>query len=189
MNSKETQINLEALKLNVGFGDGLPEKKKLTTVLVCKPPKQTYIRVHPDSEWELKTAVLELKADGETYLVAKHLWEELQNEITPKIILSAITRQNTFFLWPIRLPKEDGWLDSWNRSAIECAKLAQIKWVRIQSDKDAQSYSPFVAENQDNLPDPEWPDIGFDALLKLAFKDFYIDSMDHLVIKKLRGIV
>ena len=185
--SNENKFDLNSLKLNIGFGDGLPERREITTVLVRRPNKQTYIRTHSDPSWQLRTAVLELKEEGETYLVAKELWEELANEIVPKILVSAVTRQDTFFLWPIRLPKEDGFLDSWNRSAIECAKTAQSLWVRIESQKDAQAYFPHVAESQDSFPDPKWPKEGFEKLLMTAFKDHYISSLDHPVVKRLRG--
>ncbi len=187
-NETVTKLNLNALRLNIGFGEGLPEKKVISTVLVRRPNKQTYIRVNPSPEWQLKTAVLELKDEGETYLVAKELWAGLANEITAKVIVSAITRQDSFFFWPIRLPNEDGYIDSWNKSAIECAKIASEKWVRIQSEKDAQSYFPHIAENQDSFPEPGWPKEGFEKLLMIAFKDHYVDSMDHPVIKKLRGV-
>lgn len=188
-NKVVNRISLDLLKLDLGFGEGLPEKKEISTILVRKPNKQTYIRVNADPAWQLKTAVLELKDEGETYLVAKELWKELRNEITPKIIVSAITRQDSFFFWPIRLPNEDGYIDSWNRSAIECAKVAFTQWVRIQSEKDAQSYFPHIAENQDSFPEPVWPEDGFEKLLMIAFKDHYIDSKDHPVVKKLRGVL
>ncbi len=189
LNSTEKQFNFDALKLDIGFGNGLPEKKEITSILVRRPPKQTYIRVNPDPEWQLSTAVLELKEEGETYLVARDLWEELADEIVPKILVSCLTRQNTFFFWPIRLPNKQGWVDSWNRSAIECVKLGHKQWIRIVSNKDAQSYDALVAENQDNLPDPTWPESDFQTLLKQAFKDHYIDSKDHPVLKKLRGVL
>ena len=40
-----------------------------------------------------------------------------------------------------------------------------------------------------NLPDPTWSDLSFRELLKLAFKDKYIDSQDHPILRRLRGEV
>jgi hypothetical protein len=37
------------------------------------------------------------------------------------------------------------------------------------------------------LPDPEWPVLGFDAILELAFRGRVIDSLDHSVLRRLRG--
>jgi hypothetical protein len=37
------------------------------------------------------------------------------------------------------------------------------------------------------LADPDWPELGFWDLIKIAFKDRLINSFDHPVIKNLRG--
>ena len=38
-----------------------------------------------------------------------------------------------------------------------------------------------------NLPDPEWPDMTMNELIQTAFKNRFITSLDHAVIKKLKG--
>ena len=38
------------------------------------------------------------------------------------------------------------------------------------------------------IPDPEWPAAYYQELLRIAFKDRYVDSADHLVVRKLRGL-
>jgi hypothetical protein len=40
-----------------------------------------------------------------------------------------------------------------------------------------------------DLPDPEWPEVSFQEILKIAFKDKIIQSIDHPVIQRLRGCV
>ena len=40
-----------------------------------------------------------------------------------------------------------------------------------------------------SIPDPEWPDLSLGEILKIAFRDYYIDTPDHAVIKRLRGQV
>jgi len=37
------------------------------------------------------------------------------------------------------------------------------------------------------LTPPEWPTTPFKDLLRTAFRDTFIDSLDHVVLKKLRG--
>jgi hypothetical protein len=39
------------------------------------------------------------------------------------------------------------------------------------------------------FPDPEWPQLGFWELIKIAFRDHLVDRIDHPVIKRLRGQV
>jgi len=36
-------------------------------------------------------------------------------------------------------------------------------------------------------PEPEWPDVGFQRVIDLAFQGRFIRSADHFVIRKLRG--
>ena len=38
-----------------------------------------------------------------------------------------------------------------------------------------------------NIPDPIWPELSFDAIYRIAFKDRVIRSLDHPVVKRLRG--
>lgn len=37
------------------------------------------------------------------------------------------------------------------------------------------------------IPDPKWPDVSFQELLRLAFRDRLVDRFDHPLIKRLRG--
>ena len=37
------------------------------------------------------------------------------------------------------------------------------------------------------IPDPIWPDLSFEKIYRIAFKDRLINSADHPVIKRLRG--
>jgi hypothetical protein len=38
-----------------------------------------------------------------------------------------------------------------------------------------------------NLEDPEWPELSFQELVNLAFKDKVVDRLDHPVLRRLRG--
>jgi hypothetical protein len=46
-----------------------------------------------------------------------------------------------------------------------------------------------VFEAMGELPEPEWPDISFNELITIAFKGRIIDSPDHPVLKRLKGLV
>ena len=101
-------FDLTKLRLSQDFEADLGVKKALLTVPVRKPDKQTFIRVHPDATYRLNTAVVEVKEDRETYLVEQSLWPELQGEVVPKTLFTAMSRQGVTFLWPVRLPGTDG---------------------------------------------------------------------------------
>ena len=178
-------LNLDRLRLSQDFANQVGVKKAILTVPVRKPDRQWFIRVHPDSEWRLETAVLELKDERETYLVDPQLWPELPGELVPKVLFTAANRQGVIFLWPVRLPGEDGRGNAWHRSALEAANLAMSGWVRIAANMSLGAYDVFEATGE--LPDPEWPDKDFPALLEVGFKDRYVRSLDHAVIRRLRG--
>ena len=46
------------------------------------------------------------------------------------------------------------------------------------------AYEILTAEH---IEDPVWPDITFSELLRLAFQDHFIDTMDHPIIRQLYG--
>ena len=89
------------------------------------------------------------------------------------------------FLWPIRLPSEDGRHDDWNRSALDAARRAMTCWIRLTANMSLGAYDVFQAAA--DLPDAEWPKEGFGHLLALAFKDRFVASTDHPVVRRLRG--
>ncbi len=173
------------LRLSQNFGELVGVKKALLTVPVRKPSRQDFIRVHPGEDYRLETAVLELKDERESYLVDPTLWPELPGEIVCKVLFTTINRQGVLMLWPIRLPGEDGRHDEWNRSALEAAHMAQSRWVRVASNTSLGAYEVFEATGA--LPDPPWPDISFQEILKVAFKGRYIAELEHPVIRRLRG--
>ena len=44
-----------------------------------------------------------------------------------------------------------------------------------------------VLEAAAQFPDPVWPEFTLQQLLELAFKNRVIDTMDHPVLRRLRG--
>ena len=94
-----------------------------------------------------------------------------------------ITRKSDPFLWPIKISGD--YLDPWNASAHELALLAREKWIRVKSNRDQRMYEARIPEHQ--FDDPEWPDLTYKEILRKAFKDKLIDSLEHPVLKKLRG--
>ena len=182
---KPGAIDLERLKLTQNFAVNVGVKKALTMVPVRKPNRQEFVRVRPEEDFQYSTGVLELKEEREIYLVDPDLWSVLPGEIVPKILLTTISKQGVLTLWPIRLPGEDGRLDNWNASAMEAAQLAQSQWVRVAANMSLGGYETFIATG--DLPEPEWPEKSMQEIMDIAFKDRYINSEDHPVIRRLRG--
>ncbi|MBN8625973.1 MAG: hypothetical protein J0M17_10825 [Planctomycetes bacterium] len=186
-NGSPDPFDLSRLRISQDFVAAAGVKKVLNTVPVRKPSKEWFVQTHPDQNYRLQTCVIELKEDSETYLVDPSLWPELASESTfsPRALITTINRQGVLFLWPIRLPGADGRHDEWSRSAMEAATHAAGKWVRVQANMSLGAYELYEAAGQ--WAAPEWPDLPFQQLLKIAFKDRFIADYDHPILKRLRG--
>jgi hypothetical protein len=180
-------LDLDQFRLTQDFAAATAVKRHVVTVPVRKPNRQEFVRVHPDSDWRLTTAILNLKEERETYIVVPKLWPNLNEELVRATLYAAMTRQGTFFIWPVRMPGADGRLDEWSRSAHEGAELATRAWVKVAANMNLGAYE--LGEAQGVLPDPMWPSETFADLFRIAFRGKVIDDIDHPVLRKLRGEV
>ena len=174
------------LRLSQDFAANVGVKKALLTVPCRKPAKEWFVRVHPDENYRLQTAVVELKEERETYLVDPDLWNDMAAESTfsPRAFVLYATRQGECYFWPIRLPDEAGKLDPYNKSAMEAA-CDSGRWMRIAANRQRGEYDQLVTDA--NWPAPVWPEKTLPELLRIAFNDRLIDTYDHPVLKQLRG--
>jgi hypothetical protein len=182
---KSDPFDITRLRLDQSFTQN-GVKKLFTTVPVRKPHKQEFSRVHARSDYRLDAALIVLKDDRETYLVPPVIAHELPGECILATIFTAINRQGVVFLWPVPLPAADGRVMEWHRSQAEAASLAMRSWVRVQANMSLGAYEIFQAAA--SIPDPEWPDLPFQELLRIAFKDKLVDRLDHPVVRRLRGL-
>lgn len=160
-------------------------KESITSVKVCKPEKQQFIRVHADEQFHFETAVLELKDDKEVYLVLPSLVSSLAGELSYVKIHVAITKHGQIFLWPVKISQDDARKNSWNESALSAVEIAKKKWVRIISNMQRGEYVTLEAQSDF---EPNWPpDLDLEKLLSVAFRSRVIESLDHPVLKRLAG--
>lgn len=128
-------FNLESLRLKQDFNETLGVQKVLTHVPVRKPNRTTFIRVNPDDEYRSVFGIVELKEQGETYLVTQDMMHEpgVFELVQAAEIVTYITRQNTVGLWPLKR-EQDGRINPWHESARDAARIAEKQWVRVQAD-------------------------------------------------------
>lgn len=180
-------LDIGKLRLSQDFMETVGVKRALLHVPVRRPAKEWWVRCHPEESYQMQWMLLELKEERELYFPHPDVLPELMTESTlvPKLLVTSITRQNVVFLWEIRMPGSDGRLDEWNRSAMEAADRARHQWVRVAANRSLGAYDCFTTSA--DLPDPAWPELTFDELVKIAFKDRYIATLDHPILQKLRG--
>jgi len=180
-------FNPASLRVSQDFLSATGTEKLVVGVPVHKPDPQAFIRVHPDESYRLTpAAIIEVKEDREVYLVDPSLADALNEEINLVGLFTAITKQGTLFLWPVKLPKADGRANAWHESAMAAAHEAVDAWVRVKANMSAGAYDVFKAKGE--IADPQWPNVPFERLLELAFKDDrIIRDLNHVVIRRLQG--
>ena len=179
-------FDLSTLRLKPSFLETAGVKKLTTTVPVRKPGKQDFIRVRPEPEYRENFAMIDLKDDREDYLVRPEVLHELAGEAVFKTVFTAVNRQGVVFLWPIRLPAPDDRKTEWPRSAREAAEMAMTRWVRVKANMFLGAYEITVAESA--MADPIWPELTYQDLVRIAYRDRMVTTIDHPVVKRLRGL-
>ena len=169
-------------------------KKLISNYTIRKTPRRgSFFRVHPDPAYQHITYVYlekdEAGLDKDTYLItprfAEQLDDEYKNVMQSTILYLAKERHaEKAFVWRVGIPL-DGTKDNqfWS-SAREKADIAKTQWIRIATGIGCYDhYEPKGA-----IPEPVWPEIPFGEILRLAFKNRVIDSMDHPIMQALAGI-
>ncbi len=179
-------FDLKSLELSQDFIETAGARKLLTTVPVKKPSPQDFVRVHPSPDYRRNLLMLNLKDDNEFYVVRPELADALNGETVRKAVYTTVNRQGVVSLWPITLPMPDGKDLAWWRSEREAAELAVSRWIRIKANRSLGANE--IVEAPGVTVEPQWPELGFQELVRVAFRDLIIDKLDHPVIKRLRGL-
>jgi hypothetical protein len=174
---------LSSLRLSQDFASVVGVEKVLLTVPVRKPNKDEFFRVHPDHKFDC--LLIELKTEGELYFVVPGVAQVLAEFVAPARLFLCVNRQQTVFVWPAKLPRDDRRTNTWHQSALEAAELAKKSWIRIAADRSLGAYQPFRA--QADLGDAAWPDKPFLEVLKIALKGRVVDHDEHPLVKQLLG--
>ena len=176
-------FDFNALRLSQAYEQTAGVEKLLTTVPVRKPNKTEFVRVHPEMHFD--TMLLELKEDRESYLVLPHLLADVSGIAVPVSLRLAVNRAAVLFLWPLRLPGEDGRSNIWHESAREAADLAVRRWISMRANMSLGAYD--IYQGAETLSEPQWPDKSMEDLLEVAFRGHVISEAEHPVIKRLQG--
>src|SRR5262245_24120989 len=175
---------IENLRLDPTITDGLAAKVP-NSLAVTKPSKHDWIRVHPTDS--IPVGGIDIREDRELYLVGSAMTTILGNELVKSTLHPYVNRLGVLRLWPVRLPDPDGRQNEWHRTAAMAAAMAQKAWVRVSANTNLGGYQVFQASTP--IPDPTWPELSLQEMLKIAFVDRgrVINDMDHPVVRLLQG--
>jgi hypothetical protein len=162
------------------FSDGAQ-----TTVPVRKPGSRNFFRVHPDEEYRLYNVPVVEDDQHEWHILAAELEipEDVEQFISHVNLITCLNHKGTLFLWPYKSSTND-----WSKSASRIVRQAVGEWVRLRADMDANCYRVETAPNELRRINPTWPQMTFGDILNSAFEGKCIDSLNHTVIRSLRGL-
>jgi len=60
------------------------------------------------------------------------------------------------------------------------------RWVRVKANMFLGAYEITVAESA--MADPIWPELTYQDLVRIAYRDRMVTTIDHPVVKRLRGL-
>jgi hypothetical protein len=178
--------DIDNIRLKPEDVEDIDVEKVLLTVPHDKPNRTWFVRAHPDPAYRVQTKWIDL-GNREQYLVAPNLWPELATETVLRAVLlvTAISRQNIVFLWPMPLATADGRNKEWSRTGMEAIERATKRWVRVQANMALGGYE--VMEAKASISEPVWPKKTLRELMDLSFGQYRIDTLDHPIIRQLRG--
>lgn len=162
----------------------------LATIAVGKPAKTDFIWVRSGPGWEpLKMFVYE--SERVPYLVAP----ECQQLCFEKEVL-VVARFYMYQIYGSGILKLDyvntkldkfGEMNKYNATRMEAYRVATTQWLQLRANNAGGFYSYALAE--DTLPEPTWSNKpeSLRAAIEIAFKGFVIDSLNHPLMKRIRG--
>ena len=187
---KKRKINLDRVKAKASQQSVIGVTTEYTVIPIRNPKPDEFFRVTPDEGYSMNVNILQMKTDNEWYLVDEDILPDIQLESQLKVmqLYVCVTQNSTPFVCLIPRPDPDGRLNSWHESGHKSMEEAKSFWVRRQADKSNGGYLITKAINA-QLPDPRWPSEPLEDLIEKAFDRYYIDKIDHPVLRRLRGEV
>ncbi len=179
--------DIDALRLSPEAATVAGTSEILSHIPIRKPNRQEFFRTHPEPEsmW-LGTGVFVDRLEKEVFFVTPQMRDALVGEIKPVLLITTITRQSVLLLWPLTLPADEIRRNTWFDSARDAAELAKTSWVRMPADMSLKAYRIYKAQGQ--LSEPVWPEKPLSEILQSAFRDRIVDSENHPVVRRVRGL-
>lgn len=179
--------DIEALRLDPA-DFAVASAEIMATVPVRKPKRDEFFRINPDPLMSMTTSVYIDKDDGDTcYLIAPGMRSALAGEFRTVALYIFVTPRGVMGVWPVPVPTDtreagSGWIES-RRVAVQNGKTS---WVRVLADMSLGAYR--ILKAMGDLGEPQFPDIPFNEILEIAFRGKVIDSEDHPIVRRLRGL-
>lgn len=152
-----------------------------------KPRKEEFVRVHSNPAYQ---AVLPLLVPGQPkkrrednlYFLHPNLAipSDLEHFVHDHLVAAAITSEGVPFLYTLKCSDTE-----WYDSGVEAMRQATDHWVHVIPHQAESRYVTVRAIAE--LGEPRFPDLPLSVYFERAFSKHVIDSLEHPVVRKLRG--
>ncbi|ABA88055.1 hypothetical protein Pcar_0798 [Syntrophotalea carbinolica DSM 2380] len=176
-------FNLKDLVLSDSYAAPATATPQTGEIELGYPGKLDFCRVHPDKEYLAQLLILDDPRGKQTYITSPRLADELEGDAVPAVVALCANQHGEQFLWVAKLPWYDG--EPFATTRLEAMDRARTEWVRLRRSITRKGYDIISAAKP--FPEPVWSDETFENLIRQAFKNNVIGSLDHPIVKKLRG--
>jgi hypothetical protein len=151
-----------------------------------KPNDQEYVRVSQREDYRITVASISDKQDmNRVYIVAGGLLDEVKTKYPRAVhavqLVLAQALAGAAFLWPVPLAEDRG--GKWNSSHRAACDQAKYRWTNM-----AAGRGEYEIKSVDNPKEIDWNSFPpMREILRQAASERLIESMDHSLLKKLRG--
>jgi hypothetical protein len=187
---KNPKIDLERVRAKADQSIDLGVTTEYTMIPIRNPKPSEFFRCMPDEDYSMDAHILSLKTENEWYMIDPDILPEIQleSQLRVRTLYVCVTMTVNFAPFITCIPQADdmGKINSWHESGHRTMEEAKLCWVRRQADKANGGYIITKAMNA-KLPDPKWPTMTLSEIIDRAFNKFYIDDINHPVLRRLRG--
>jgi hypothetical protein len=151
-----------------------------------KPNDQEYFRTSPLPTHRIQVGCIVDKQDmGKVYIAPNPLVPEIQNKYPKALRVMELRLAETLigvaFVWPVPLAEDRG--GKWNSSQRSACHEAESHWTNMAAGRG--EYDVTIVDNPQTIDWTVFPVIS--DILRQAASDRLIDSLDHKLLRKLRG--
>lgn len=178
--------DMAALRAETQAAFGGEVEETATAIKAGRPPKTVYFRCPAEADMYMPAQVWQADDDSKkSFFITARLWslEDLQGGLRAVLLAPWMGADGSLGLWAVPGSNEN----EWSTSALAAVTAAKTRWVRVQSDRKLGRYRVFNPHQE--LPDKPFPALSLGDFCASVFGgDGVVDSEDHKLIRRLRGL-
>jgi len=163
-------------------------KSKQASFSLSKPPKVTYVKVHPSPDYTmLNLPVYQNTITNTWHFITPELFESgqlpdrFQRAVRLVDIYTTGGADGSFFLWPVKVSSHSS-----RKGALKAVEVARSRYIIVEWFPQAATYS--IEPATEAIPEPEWSSLpSLEAMMLDAFDSVVSVADDKVVSDYMSG--